>query len=45
MQVLCKNTLKPLDLGRAIIVYNKYLELKSLSQLEYYCLVNNIKTI
>lgn len=28
-----------------IFLYNKYLELKSLSQLEYYCLVNNIKTI
>lgn len=27
-----------------IFLYNKYLELKSLSQLEYYCLVNNVKT-
>lgn len=26
MQVLCKITLKPLDLGRAIIVYKKYRE-------------------
>ena len=35
MQVLCKNTLKPLDLGRAIIVYNQILKTGGLVLSEY----------